>query len=176
MRKIQKILLGVFLGGVLLGGIGAGVAFGEYSSITYAGKRTLESEKIVTENLDYQIDLEAGIVEIASAYYDGGIASNIEYDSTVPEGTIRFQVTYNSMTVSPYLQFENPDEEEQEDETQGWLYLTWQGEDDFAVWMENKDMILEDLKKKQIASYQISTITNVRILVNPSMKDLVRMI
>ena len=34
MRKIQKILLGSFLTGVLICGVGAGTAIGEYSSLT----------------------------------------------------------------------------------------------------------------------------------------------
>ena len=41
MRKIQKILLGSFLTGVLICGVGAGTAIGEYSSLTYLGERTL---------------------------------------------------------------------------------------------------------------------------------------
>ena len=40
MRKIQKILLGSFLTGVLICGVGAGTAIGEYSSLTYLGERT----------------------------------------------------------------------------------------------------------------------------------------
>ena len=38
MRRIQKILFGTFLGGVLLCGVGAGTALVEYSSFTYAGE------------------------------------------------------------------------------------------------------------------------------------------
>ena len=48
MRKIQKILLGSFLTGVLICGVGAGTAIGEYSSLTYLGERTLGEEKLVT--------------------------------------------------------------------------------------------------------------------------------
>ena len=35
MRRIQKILLGTFLAGVLISGIGTGTAIAEYSSFTY---------------------------------------------------------------------------------------------------------------------------------------------
>ena len=37
MRKIHVILLAVFTTGVLCGGIGTGIAFGEYSSMEYGG-------------------------------------------------------------------------------------------------------------------------------------------
>ena len=46
MRKIQKILLGSFLTGVLICRVGAGTAIGEYSSLTYLGERTLGEEKL----------------------------------------------------------------------------------------------------------------------------------
>ncbi len=35
MRRIHVILLGIFMTGVLLGGIGTGIAFGEYSTMEY---------------------------------------------------------------------------------------------------------------------------------------------
>lgn len=41
MHKVQMVLLGVFFGGVLLGGIGAGVALVEYSSLDYGGGTAL---------------------------------------------------------------------------------------------------------------------------------------
>ena len=51
MRRIQKILAGVFFGGVLLCGIGAGVAFVEFSSFEYGGEKQIGSDVLVTEAL-----------------------------------------------------------------------------------------------------------------------------
>ena len=39
MRRLQKVLLGALGGGVLLCGIGTGVAITEFSSLSYAGER-----------------------------------------------------------------------------------------------------------------------------------------
>jgi hypothetical protein len=44
MRKIHVILLAVFTTGVLCGGIGTGIAFGEYSSMEYGGTVMLGEE------------------------------------------------------------------------------------------------------------------------------------
>ena len=41
MGKIRMILASVFLGGVILGGIGAGIAIVEYSSLTYVGEKKI---------------------------------------------------------------------------------------------------------------------------------------
>ena len=49
MSKFQKILLGVFCGGILLCGIGAGVAFTEFSSLTYGGEKLLGEGEFVTK-------------------------------------------------------------------------------------------------------------------------------
>ncbi len=117
MRKLQKILLGTFLGGVLLGGIGAGVAFVEYASITYAGEKKIGQESMVTKNLDFSFDPGKGIVNVVPVWYDDGQVSYIEKDETVPEGVIRYQVTYNEKIVTPHLHFSEYDET---DEEYGW--------------------------------------------------------
>ena len=37
MTRLHKITIGIFCGGILLSGIGAGVAFGEFSGLAYGG-------------------------------------------------------------------------------------------------------------------------------------------
>lgn len=116
MRKLQKILLGTFLGGVLLGGIGTGVAFVEYSSITYAGEKKIGQSSVVTEDLDFSFDPGKGIVVVAPVWYDEGKISYVETDKTVPENVVRYRVTYNEKTVIPGLHFSEYDEEESQTE------------------------------------------------------------
>lgn len=60
MRRIQKILLGTFLGGVLLCGVGAGTALVEYSSFTYAGEKKIGWEDLETKNLDFSFERQKG--------------------------------------------------------------------------------------------------------------------
>lgn len=115
MRRVQKILLGVFLGGVLLGGIGTGVAFVEYSSITYAGEKKIGQESLVTEEFDFTFQPEAGGVMVVSRRYSDGQPCVLEEDASVPENMVRYQVTYNPDTVTPELVFhENEAESDQQ--------------------------------------------------------------
>ncbi len=100
MGKIQMVLAGVFLGGVLLGGIGAGIAIVEYSSMAYAGEKKIGEENLVTCEMDYTFAPEKERICIEDyGYWNTGI----EEDETVPEGTIRYEVTYNEKTVKPIL-------------------------------------------------------------------------
>jgi len=64
MCRIQKILLGTFLAGVLISGIGTGTAIAEYSSFTYLGERVLGQDKMTTTSLDYTFFPEKGAIRI----------------------------------------------------------------------------------------------------------------
>lgn len=105
MRKIQKILLGSFLTGVLICGVGAGTAIGEYSSLTYLGERTLGEEELVTENFDYTFDPELGAIRLHPSWYGGRKTAEVQTDDSVPENVIRYEITYLPETIEPELIF-----------------------------------------------------------------------
>lgn len=188
MRKIQKILLGSFLAGVLICGVGAGTAIGEYSSLNYLGERTLGEEKLVTENFDYTFDPELGAIRLHPSWYGGRETAGIETDASVPENVIRYEITYLPETIEPELIFrprnveeslteESEPEETAEEETaaeenanlriQGDLLLETWYHGDLGIWMEAKDQILADLKDGRIAGYQVPHIKEITIKVNP---------
>ncbi len=193
MGKIRMILASVFLGGVILGGIGAGIAIVEYSSLTYVGEKKIGEENLVTCEMDYTFTLENEQISIE----DRDIwNTKIEEDETVPEGTIRYVVTYNEKTVKPTLRVweeqdyqeeglsennlepssekdsnteENKEEEppiKQLKQTALELGVRYTYSD-FALLMESKDQILEDLRQGRIASYDVMYISQVTIKVNP---------
>lgn len=165
MRKIQKILIGTFLGGVLLTGVGTGVAMVEYSSLAYAGVKQIGEENLVTRELDFKLEEDMEKITLVRSYWNGGKKDiKVEEDETVPVGVVRYAVTYNPETADAALEFEI----DGVNEGHGYLYLqTEYYGDDFAMFMESKDRILEELKEKKISSYHVAYITGVTIKVNP---------
>ena len=123
MRRIQKILLGTFLGGVLLCGVGAGTALVEYSSFTYAGEKKIGWEDLETKNLDFSFDRQKGSLIVDTGFWGRRVSDGIEADPAVPEGIIRYEVTYNKKRVEPFLEFyeflEGPGAESTEDSGEG---------------------------------------------------------
>ena len=90
--------------------------------------------------------------------------------------------------VEPYLHYREYEEEEMTEKEQeemsdtkaediiiGELYLTYDYKgNEFELFMENKNKILEDLKQKSLSSYEIPHITEVTVRVNPGTKSCVR--
>lgn len=208
MRKLHIALLSVFGIGVLLGGIGTGVAIGEYSSLEYKGLVMLGEENLVTKEFyyDFSTEEEESVLLSYCHWGDGRKDTLLVEDESVPAGTVRYLVTYNEEMVRPELinwkQERNGDDwdiadsyNEEEDtweaaedgedvnaENEGdndaaeakkkhrvvlELRNNWIG-NEFDVMMRNKDQILQDIKHKKIASYEIADITDVEIHVNPA--------
>ncbi len=113
MRKGQKILLGVFLTGILLGGVGTGVAIGEYSSMAYLGERIIGEDMTVTEQFDFSFDPEQGDVRLIRLWYGyyGQKRPELVEDVSVPENVIRYELSYNPDTVEPELVFREYEDE-----------------------------------------------------------------
>ena len=197
MRKLQIVLLSVFAAGVLLGGIGTGIAFGEYSSMRYEGTVYLDEKELVTEEFVYDFEpAEGEKIVLAHSYWgddenDGNI---LQEDASVPEGQIVYDITYNPNRARPELVFEKaapeweaaPDaaeltveeaaqEKTAESRVSGYLYVSarYIG-DDFDLLMKNKDKILADMKQGKFASYRTSYITKVRVRVNPETRKYLR--
>ena len=105
MCNVQKALIGVFLTGVLLAGLGTGIALGEFSSLSYGGKVIIGEEDLVTKEMDFEMPMDGKTVILAYQGYQDNWKGNLIEDPAVPEGIIRFQVTYNEKVVDPYLYY-----------------------------------------------------------------------
>ena len=67
----RKALGIAFISGVLLCGLGGGVAFGQYSKLEYAGERKIGEENLVTETFESQIEGDGKIYVDAYAAWEG---------------------------------------------------------------------------------------------------------
>lgn len=163
MRKLHKLLLGVFCAGVLLTGIGAGILFTEFTSLTYGGKQILGETDMRTENVDVEFEPEERKILITGWY--GWEQTDILTDARVPENTVRFCVTYNGKRVVPVAVWEKGNQEEY---SQVWLSRRWIAEEDeMELMMEAKDMFLENLKAGRIISFDTVQVESVTVTVNP---------
>lgn len=179
MRKITMITLVVFCTGVLLGGIGTGVAIGEYTSLEYTGEHILGGENLKQENMEITVvPVEGKKIYIQDEYP----WMNLVYDSSVPEHVIRYSVTYNPNLVNLKLRYEennersywDGDSDGEENREQGYVWLRhFYNGHEFDQFMKNKDNILKDLKQGKIGSYRLIEIEEIVVSVNPQMKDYV---
>ena len=102
-----KIALILFLVGALITGIGAGVAFGEYSSFR------------IVDSYDGKLDTKEFIYELPEGNDKGVILSNTGYaaesmsfgtDDSIPAGEIHIEVTYDPEFITPSLYTADIDE------------------------------------------------------------------
>lgn len=102
----------VFCAGVLLTGIGTGVAIAEYTSLEYTGEHILGEEKMKTEDLDFTVERKDGKkIRIWRNYRVNGV----HYREDIPMDTIRYTVTYNPDLVSFWINYEEFEEETAKD-------------------------------------------------------------
>lgn len=169
MSKKYKILIVIFCIGVLICGLGTGIAFMEFSSLTYGGKQMIGKTKMVTENVD--VPFEPGEEPYLVWGQWGWEQTEIVTDSKVPEGTVRFQVTYNAEYVAPHAYLN-------EEAKEFHFTCRWTGddEDEIGLLMEAKDLVLQNLKERKIISLDRIELEEVVVLVNPENEKDVRLV
>lgn len=185
---VIKTAVVVFCAGVLLGGIGTGVAIAEYTSLEYTGEHILGAENMKTENLDVSVIPEEGKKIKIPRHYQ---VDRIHYGEDIPENTVRYVVTYNTELVKVWTEYEEFEQHVQDGENtedwdsqdrdqddadryQGCVWLNYNYvSDEFDLFMRNKDKILEELKRGQIGSYRIESIQSIEIWMNPEMKEFI---
>ncbi len=175
MRKIQKLLIGVFIGGVLLSGIGTGMAFVEYSTLSYGGQKIIGEENLVTKTLTYELSEDHNEVIILENYsYWTSHVTEVVEDPEVSKREIQYEITYNEKMVRPFLWTDESlnSETKKIDTVRIGLSIEYFG-DEFGEFMKNKDMVLNELKQNKISSYVRNHVTDVVIRIHPDTMDLV---
>ena len=160
MRRMQKIMIGAFCSGVFLMGLGTGLTVSEASSFVYLGEKDAGLVSMKTEAFDCTFEpKEEDKFTIGRFYGDLTLENELLTDPELPENTVRFQVTYNSAAVRPYLE-----NEENEYAAVRYRYIG----DDFQTFMECKDQILQELKEGKISSYRTPQVKEIKVFVNPA--------
>ena len=163
MRRLHKILIMIFCFGVLVCGLGIGVMLMEFSGLQYGGELLIGSNNMTTETIDVKFETENGEKTISQRYYPSAEKYHgVQADSSVPKDTVRFQITYNEDVIEPYAYWD-------EDEEKVLCSWYWCGHDDeLALMMEAKDVILQNLKEGKLVSINRLTIEEISEFVNPA--------
>ena len=164
----NKVLLGIFLTGVLLTGIGLGIAFGEYSDFTYGGEVLIGNDKEEVESKDYIISLGEKKTRVANY-----TTKELDFvvDKKMKDGQVRVEVISNPDYVKSYHYYEDYENTDYSPE-----YISdYEGEiqvhlgrtiGDFELMMKYKDDFLENLKHSKIKSYYLDAVKSVTVKAN----------
>lgn len=187
-KNYRKILLLILAIGVLLCGIGTGVAISEYSSFEYLGEKTVGGDELKTDTLEetlYRGENGDAKVNVRS-YGSDGQEMTLETSKKVPKDQIQFVVEYNSENVQDihidkeeYMEYDDYTAEDGNPENR--RYVTYYvspvttDQNEFASFMHYKDEILQNIKEKRFYNYTYKTIQSVKVVVNPANKDVVEL-
>lgn len=200
MRKSQIVLLVMLAAGTLLTGVGAGAAFEEYSSMKYEGTVLIGEEYWKTDTIICEREPgETAPLWINMDRYPGAWNVELIEDESVAREEVAVDITYNEGVYAPHVllepvmrpvgeeaeevweaeydektETETGTEAEQPEKTADRLeiWISYEGSE-FDILMENKDRMLSMLKEGKMASFEMATVKDVKIRINPDMMEYV---
>lgn len=99
--SFRKVLIGIFMVGILCCGIGAGVMFQEYSSFEYMGEKNLggnkTAEKTILENL--YTDKKKKVTTSFTTYDFEDNVTELKTSKKIPKDKVQIKVRYNTDNV-----------------------------------------------------------------------------
>ena len=182
--------------GAMLTGVGAGAAFEEYSSMKYEGTVLIGEEYWKTDTIICERETEETVpLWINTDRYPESWNVELIEDESVAREEVAVDITYNEGVYVPHAALEPVMEligEEPEDiwETEYVektetgtqqpekaadrleIWISYKGSE-FNILMENKDRMLTMLKEGKIASFEMATVKDVKIRVNPDVMEYV---
>lgn len=193
--SLQRNLIFGFLAGLVLTGVGSGIAFGEFSSFEYGGQKKV-SGNLETKTMTLKIDSTKGNYYFKTYSH---MANNItiETDEAIADDEIKIQTETNS-GIMPALSLNQDFYEELEfmdeysddvffNSSDGRYYDTKQMNRNDMVYeiyfdyyrygsdildmVKAKDEILEMLKERKLHDYVYYDIEKITIKVSPANKD-----
>lgn len=199
--SLKKILIGIFMVGILCCGIGAGVMFQEYSSFKYMGEKKIGSnniaEKTLTEDLYANKTKKLNTSVIAYNNEDSKI--KVKTSKNIPKDKVQIKVRYDADNVkdihidknlysgdeyieddeyynedSGNITEENDTQIEQKNPTNQEFFISAVGRmSDMELLLSYKDEILKNIKERRIYNYIYPQILSIEITVNPENKNII---
>lgn len=163
--RICMIIL--ILTGVLMGGIGAGIALAEFSELEYAGTVWLGSEKETERTLVYELSEQGADQLFCHAYMNMREQTVVEENRKVPLNEIWFEITYDPDYGEPVGENMGIYQDEFGDREEIHLWMIPNSQNELKEWMDAKDKILADLKENRISSYQYAPVICMKVQVHP---------
>lgn len=198
MRKSQIVLLIMLAAGAMLTGVGAGAAFEEYSSMKYEGTVLIGEEYWKTDTIICEREAgETVPLWINTDRYPESWNVELIEDESVAREEVAVDITYNEGVYVPHAALEHVMELSGEEPEDIWeteyvekmetgtgtqqpektadrleIWISYKGSE-FNILMENKDRMLTMLKEGKIASFEMATVKDVKIRVNPDVMEYV---
>lgn len=165
-KRMRMTMLGLLCGGLLLIGVGTGVAFWEYSTFTYAGLRIPSTAQEETAVLTIPLEHPDKAVQISS--YSDELrellrSTSVQTNEAVLPGTIRVDIAYKAVETEPAFWTTTSEDPAVPDQ----IYLAWGSRSDLAALMACKDTVLEDFRNHKIGDYQLFYPLAVTVTVHP---------
>lgn len=143
--KVTATLLGGLLGGILITGVGAGIATVEFTSFEIDSETLMQESNVVTDEFTYEM-MDGELIEIPNPN------CTVVFNETVPEGTVLMEVTYapDLTYIDSWIDTYTDSEGRHYSILQ--LYTYYRGYDNILV--NHKDLILQGLKDGVLYVYE----------------------
>ena len=170
----RKIIVAVFLAGLLMIGIGSGITFAEFTALSYGGDINLSGE-MKRVNLQTTLPENTKAVQFYINGYDSGKISVIG-DSTLAKDQISIEVVCDQEQITPYLHDEGEltlDGKASGESAAAYLLsYRYRGTNrDTFNFFKVKDDLLEGLKERKIYSYSNDYVQEVIIKAAPELVE-----
>lgn len=158
-NKLNGVLLAGFFGGILVMGIGCGVAFAEYSDFELVDDKLVSGSRLDIKEIEYEMkDDESVLVPVAQ---------EITFDESIPAGTLLVEVEYDAQIAEvEWGTYEEADDARYCSTVFEIYYYRTMG--DFEVFMMNKDVILQGLKEGKFVGLEIDPWFTAVVKANPA--------
>lgn len=174
MSKRGKIII-IFFIGLMLMGVGSGIAFAEYSTFQYGGEKNFSGE-MTTVTLHKTLPEDVTGVYILLRRHGLGKV-RVEADETMEKDRITVEIVCDENRIAPFINEETEwpwDQEDASDKVRAIYSLDYYYQNTNNDWSDLfriKDELLEDIKDRRIYIYTSDLIQEVTIKVSPELVE-----